>query len=198
MNSSSSNLDLICTSFNTIKEMVEYRGKDTSFMNAISNSELDAMMSANSTSMVFDVKVSETCTIIYNLAVKSKMSDIIRIIPEDVQNVIIVFGKDKPSSTNIKNLMADRGSRIYEIFHISELLINISEHCLVSKHEIVAEKEVVRIMETYGIKVKTQFPIILKKDPMAKFINAQAGDLVKVTRSSPTAGLAIVYRYCKD
>lgn len=41
----------------------------------------------------------------------------------------------------------------------------------------------------------SQFPFILNTDPIAKEIGAKPGDLVRITRTSETAGSSLYYRY---
>jgi DNA-directed RNA polymerase I, II, and III subunit RPABC1 len=51
-------------------------------------------------------------------------------------------------------------------------------------------------MEKFMIKSKFQLPIILKTDAMAKYLGLKNGDIIKITRVSPTAGEYVVYRCC--
>ncbi len=72
--------------------------------------------------------------------------------------------------------------------------IRPSQHVLVPKHEILSEEERKALLEKYGIR-PDQLPYILASDPAAKEIGAKPGDIIKITRKSPTAGVAIYYRY---
>ena len=69
----------------------------------------------------------------------------------------------------------------------------ILEHELVPKHRIMGEDEVKELLERLGIK-KWQLPKILESDPVAMVIGARAGDVIEITRKSPTAGEAKYYR----
>lgn len=40
-----------------------------------------------------------------------------------------------------------------------------------------------------------QLPHISSRDPVADEIDAEKGDILKITRESPTAGKTIAYRY---
>lgn len=71
--------------------------------------------------------------------------------------------------------------------------LNVLKHVLVPKHEVVPEEEVSALLEGFNI-TKGQLPKILLTDPVAKKIKAKAGDVIKITRESKTAGEAIVYR----
>ncbi|RLG89546.1 MAG: DNA-directed RNA polymerase subunit H [Thermoprotei archaeon] len=70
----------------------------------------------------------------------------------------------------------------------------ILKHELVPKHEIAKPEEVAEILRKYGIKPE-QLPWIKASDPIIRAIGAKPGDVIKITRKSPTAGEVIVYRY---
>lgn len=72
--------------------------------------------------------------------------------------------------------------------------IDILEHELVPKHEIVPPEEAVKILRELGIQ-PWQLPWISADDPVAKAIGAKPGDIIRVIRKSPTAGTSIAYRY---
>jgi DNA-directed RNA polymerase subunit H (RpoH/RPB5) len=113
---------------------------------------------------------------------------------EDDSHILIIF-KEKINNLNIKNLKEQNNVTI-EIFMLKELQYNISKHVLVPKHEIVnSVDEVNKILDIYQLK-KNQLPIILRTDPMARYLDVKSGEVVMVSRNSPSAGEAIVYRYC--
>jgi DNA-directed RNA polymerase subunit H len=69
----------------------------------------------------------------------------------------------------------------------------IDEHILVPKHSKVSEKEKKDILEKYSITLR-ELPKIMKKDPAIKELDAKPGDVIKITRKSPTAGESVFYR----
>jgi len=71
---------------------------------------------------------------------------------------------------------------------------NVLEHELVPDHEVISDEEAEEVLEEYDIK-PSQLPKLDKKDPVAKEIDADPGDVVKITRDSETAGKSIAYRY---
>ncbi len=70
-------------------------------------------------------------------------------------------------------------------------------HVLVPKHEKASEKEKNEILEKYNISLK-QLPRISIKDPAIAHLDVEAGDVIKITRKSPTAGTSIFYRVVLD
>lgn len=177
-------------SFITIKQMLSDRGMDVSNLNAISDEELNIMASVNK---IFVINVTDTYKIVYYLNTKFKINDLIKKF-ETNDNILLVF-KEKINNLNIRNLK-DLSDVTIEIFMLKELQYNISHHSLVPKHEIVREEtEIDAILAMYQLK-KNQLPIIQKTDPMARYLDVKSGEVVKITRNSPSAGQAIVYRYC--
>ncbi|MFC1755019.1 DNA-directed RNA polymerase subunit H [Thermoproteota archaeon] len=67
-------------------------------------------------------------------------------------------------------------------------------HVFVPKHEILNEKEVEVITKQYNATPKF-FPQILFTDPVIREIGAKPGDMIRITRNSPTAGEFFYYRY---
>ena len=72
--------------------------------------------------------------------------------------------------------------------------VNILNHELIPKHEVLTKKEKNDVMKMYGIKKLNQFPKILNSDPVVKTLKAKPGDLVKIIRKSDTAKESIYYR----
>jgi len=71
---------------------------------------------------------------------------------------------------------------------------DVRQHVLVPKHEILSKEKAREVLERYKI-APHQLPFIKNSDSVAKAIGAKPGDILQITRNSPTAGRAIVYRY---
>jgi DNA-directed RNA polymerase I, II, and III subunit RPABC1 len=71
---------------------------------------------------------------------------------------------------------------------------NLFEHIMVPKHEIMTDQEKQEILHKYKVH-PYQLPYIKVSDPAVKAIGARAGDIVKITRDSQTAGKYAAYRY---
>ena len=74
-----------------------------------------------------------------------------------------------------------------------ETEIDIFLSGLVPKHEILTDEEKKQLLIQYGVSEK-QMPRIKSTDPVAKKLGAKRGDVVKITRKSPTAGECFYYR----
>ena len=74
---------------------------------------------------------------------------------------------------------------------------DVLTHQLVPKHEILSEKDTDQMLEDFKL-TKDQLPKILITDPCVKRINGKSGDVIKITRKSPTAGISIFYRIVTD
>ena len=68
-----------------------------------------------------------------------------------------------------------------------------TENCLVPKHEKLTEKDKKDLLEKYGITLK-ELPKILSTDAAIQGLKLKEGDIVKITRPSPTIGEAVFYR----
>ena len=187
----------IYRSFVTLKEMLTDQKKDISLLNNISNEELEIIHRQGDN--IFQIFANEHLKIIYYLNSKFKFADLKKFIQskdnENVNEIIIIF-KEKINSFNPKNIEEFNDINL-QIFVIKELLFNISKHTLVPKHDVIKDQtEISKLVEHFNLKNKLQFPIILKTDPMAKYLNIQSGELVKVTRISPSSGISVLYRCC--
>ncbi len=71
------------------------------------------------------------------------------------------------------------------------------DHELVPKHEILNEKEKKALLEKLEIQEKS-LPKILESDPVVKIMNAKPGQVLRITRESPTAGETTYYRFVAE
>jgi DNA-directed RNA polymerase subunit H len=71
---------------------------------------------------------------------------------------------------------------------------DVLKHVYVPKHEILPKKEADEVLIKYNTK-HAQLPFIFLSDPALRELGAKPGDIIKITRKSPTAGESIYYRY---
>ena len=75
--------------------------------------------------------------------------------------------------------------------------INIQDHMLVPKHEIMSEDEISEEFSDVDYDYKN-LPKIKSTDPVVKAIGANEGNVLRITRESQTAGVFITYRIVED
>lgn len=188
------NKKAVYRSFTTIMEMLEDRKLNTGGLSKDGAQELmEPFVVSNKT--LFEVIVNDY-KIVYCLSSKVKWSELKKFFEDETPyKLYMCVTKDKISQNNTKMLSGLKLN--LQVFDIKLLQFNISKHELVPKHELVSdESEVKEIMEKFMIKSKFQLPIILKTDAMARYLGLKNGDIVKITRVSPTSGEYIVYRCC--
>lgn len=187
--------DEVLKSFQTVREMLVDRGIALGPLADVTYAELKAMADASPT---FVIKGVEGVRIVYDTHAKFKFSDVRRLLEEpDIQDakIVVLVVRDKPNAANAK-MLAEAGDNV-EPFEIRELLYNVSRHSLVPRHEVVRDPaEIDALMKQYRVRSKTQFPLILRSDPMARYLGVRPGELVRVTRPSPSAGEYVLYRAC--
>ena len=71
--------------------------------------------------------------------------------------------------------------------------INILEHELVPKHEVLSKEEKEEVLDTFKVTLN-ELPKMLSSDSVLEHIKAKAGDVIRITRNSPTAGESVYYR----
>ena len=76
---------------------------------------------------------------------------------------------------------------------IEKKQLNIQQHKLVPLHVILSEEEKNEFLEKYKI-TPDQLPKIISTDPVAIYIDAKPGQIVKIIRKSHTAKEAVAYR----
>lgn len=115
-------------------------------------------------------------------------TEVIVMLLEPVNNVDVFH--NAALSTLQKNLRVS-------FFQAHSLVNNPQEHILVPKHELVPKDDISVIKKTLNIKSISNLPIIrFHQDIQARVLGAVPGDVIKITRPSPSAGVEIVYRVC--
>jgi len=71
--------------------------------------------------------------------------------------------------------------------------LDVSNHVFVPKHEKCSEVEKKAVLKKFNVEIK-DLPKISINDAAIVDMNLQPGDVVKITRDSPTSGKTIFYR----
>ena len=109
---------------------------------------------------------------------------------------IILVSKAK-SNTNITKIFKDKEFRGTELFWLNSLVFNITKHMFVPKHVRMSEEEVKALMSELYISNKFNLPVMLKSDPITRYLNLNTGDVCRIIRYSPTSGEYYSYRVVK-
>ncbi|MDD1704553.1 MAG: DNA-directed RNA polymerase subunit H [Methanoregula sp.] len=71
--------------------------------------------------------------------------------------------------------------------------LNVLEHVMVPDHKIMSDEEVTELLTRYNISTD-QLPKVYHDDPAVKSIGASADEVIRIIRTSHTAGRAEAYR----
>jgi DNA-directed RNA polymerase subunit H len=71
---------------------------------------------------------------------------------------------------------------------------DVMKHDLVPRHEVLSDEDARAVLDLYAV-TPDQLPKIYASDAVARAVRARPGQIVKITRKSPTAGEHVAYRY---
>lgn len=182
--------DDVVKAFVTVKEMLEDRGVDAPGLRAYSDQEIVALCKHEN---IFVLDANDDLKVLFYLHNKFKINEMRRFLTENKKHIVIF--KEKINNLNARGIR-DQNSNV-ELFMLKDLLFNVSRHEFVPKHEVISDpEEIQKVMELYDLKYKTQMPIILRTDPMSRYLDIKSGEIVRITRNSVASGETLVYRVC--
>ncbi|HEY1249342.1 MAG TPA: DNA-directed RNA polymerase subunit H [Nitrososphaera sp.] len=73
-------------------------------------------------------------------------------------------------------------------------VVKITNHVYQPKHEILPKTEAEEVLKKFNAK-PSQLPYIMISDKALEDLDVRPGDIIKITRKSPTAGESVYYRY---
>jgi len=127
-----------------------------------------------------------------SFGIKPMLALIEKMTEEKMRHCILIYPKTVTAPVK-KHIL--KGKHRVEFFSEDELVLNITKHKLMPKHVLLTTKEKTELLTITGLK-ETQLPRILPSDPMAKYLGARRGDIVRIVRRSETAGKCVLYRAC--
>lgn len=193
----------VLLSFRTVVEMLRDRGVDTSGIERLGPTELEAL---SSTQSVFTIEVNPDLFVVYFMT-KMKIGDFKNALfgrSKDIDEAaiaekrgkmhIFIF-RDELSSQNLKNISELFDT--FQTFSVKELMFNVTRHALVPEHRVLRDpEELESLLRTYNVKSRAQLPCIHKDDPVAKYYNMQPGEVVLISRPSVSCGVDPYLRVC--
>src|SRR3989338_3117861 len=85
-----------------------------------------------------------------------------------------------------------KGELKYEVV-ATNMSFTITHHQLVPKHTKLSESDKEKLFKEQKLSIR-DLPKILKTDPAIMKLTVKSGDVIKIERTSRTAGIAIYYR----
>jgi DNA-directed RNA polymerase subunit H (RpoH/RPB5) len=114
--------------------------------------------------------------------------------------IFVIFWDDLNSKNKYENYYNEEIFSIekknIQIFEYKNLVFNLTKHSLVPNHEKIHEKDLIDLQNTLMISNFNQLPVILTNDPVCKYYNFQANDILKITRNS-NGNTHLFYRIVK-
>ena len=211
----------IISSRKIILEMLGMRGYDVTSYDNFSQKEIDVMIQSLPSKTQKNVPTAldmqckhktkdKSIHVLYNFSSKLKIQTIETILMTMIENEtlkenddVIILSKDTISNEHIFDSQLDalykkmKNKYFTQEFTIDKLLINIMKHELVPEHRIIDDTEKTSMLDQFDINSYSQLPLILKTDPVAKFLGMKRGDVCEIRKPSETAGEYIYYRYCQ-
>lgn len=111
---------------------------------------------------------------------------------QDVNRAILIY-RGEISSRAAEVIESVAHERRIERFKETELIVNITKHQWVPPHSIMSPQQVDTLLKRYKV-APSQLPRMEVTDPIARYHGLSVGQIVKIIRTSETAGRYITYR----
>ena len=72
--------------------------------------------------------------------------------------------------------------------------MKVTNHIYQPKHEILSKEEAEQVLKKFNVRTN-QLPYIMSNDKGLEDLDVRPGDILRITRKSPTAGESVYYRY---
>jgi len=123
--------------------------------------------------------------------------DIEQILNNDDELLIITNDKINDNLRDMLSNVYKNDGRFVTVLNLNDYLFNILNHKMVPPHKVLSQSEKEDIYKKYYITTDKELPEISRFDPVALAMGIRPGELVEITRSSPTAITTKYYRLCK-
>jgi len=213
--------DIIIRSRNTLLDILEDRGYDSTPYRNIAPDQVIAL--AGGTSRALDMMVKRKATVepgavvapcdrafvCYFLQVqdrvKARLGTFVRDIyegdpetsPTKADDVIVILNEPYLEAFDKASLqMWQLQKARMTFFHIKQVVVHLGRHRDVPPHRRLTPEEGKARMERLHVTLKSQLPLIKHHDVQARLMGLVPGDIIEVLRPSATAGVAPVLRIC--
>ena len=209
-------LDVLYRSRKTLLKLLAMRGYSTQQYEKFGPIEVAAMAAANATGGAFRMDLERPldkhpihkCRVEYSInRIKNRLPGFLAAVTEEGNDAAI-----DPKTTELivvvlepvietfhlasMNALASIGLHV-SFFQAQTIVNNPLEHVLVPMHEILPPSDHAKFLADHKIKSKANLPLIkYHEDMIARIYALVPGDIVKITRPSPSAGEYVSYRVC--
>jgi DNA-directed RNA polymerase I, II, and III subunit RPABC1 len=201
-------IDALYRSRLTLMKILTLRGYEVSAYSRFSPKEIEAMspVIASAGFMVSHTSDEKRkCVVLYHIGKVGARMDIPKILAdnngiqqENLEHTEVIIMTNDNLTDSVRKLVMDMwgaNKLSVSVFNIYQFINNPMEHVLVPKHERVTADEEAEVMKL--VQSKAQLPVIkFHSDPIARCLGLTPGEIVKITRPSPSAGVYVVYRVC--
>jgi DNA-directed RNA polymerase subunit H len=77
---------------------------------------------------------------------------------------------------------------------VEKKVVKVTNHIYQPKHEILSKEEAEQVLKKFNVRTN-QLPYIMSNDKGLGDLDVRPGDILRITRKSPTAGESVYYRY---
>lgn len=128
---------------------------------------------------------------------KKQTSDIPKVDPKTTEVILMLYEPIVEVFHNAALAQWKKNNLKIRFFEAKRVVNNPTQFAIVPKHEKMTNDEIKVLMKELYLTSRSQLPIIrFHEDMQARWLGLMPGDVVKITRPSPSAGEYIVYRVC--
>jgi DNA-directed RNA polymerase subunit H (RpoH/RPB5) len=209
-------LDVLYRSRKTLLKLLSMRGYNTKAYQKFGPIEIAAMAAAEAAGGAFRMDLERPadqhpiskCRVEYSITrIKNRLPGFLEALteqgndsainPETTELVVVVL-EPVIETFHIASMtaLASKSLRV-SFFQAHTIVNNPLEHTLVPKHEPLPPSEHAKFLTDNKIKSKANLPLMkYHEDIIARIFALIPGDIVKITRPSPSAGESVYYRVC--
>ncbi|XP_072974997.1 DNA-directed RNA polymerase V subunit 5A-like [Typha angustifolia] len=110
---------------------------------------------------------------------------------ENLSRLIVVLQSKMTSKA--REAIKDISKFKIETFQITDLLVNITKHVLMPRHDVLTTEEKDNLLKKYSVEDK-QLPRMLETDAIARYYGLEKGTVVKVSYDGELTGSHVTYR----
>ena len=209
-------LDVLYHCRNTILDILEGRGFNVTPFRKFGPYEIGVMAAAGNEAFRMDLErtaeaAGDTgmvkCRVVFVQKVKLRLNGFMSAIteseeeddvdPETTELIVITLEPIVEAFHSIAATYMHKMKLHVSFFQAHSIVNNPLKHVLVPKHELLPREKHDEFLKSIRAKSKSNLPFIrFHEDMIARIMALSPGDIVKITRPSPSVGVYVSYRVC--